>query len=75
VIVMNNRKLLGTGITGSAVAALCCGTPLLAIALGAFGLSAWLAWVDYVVLPALLAFFALSVYAIYRMRRRRTAAR
>ena len=72
---MNDRKLLGTGITGSAVAVLCCGTPLLAIALWAFGLSAWLAWVDYVVLPALLAFLALSVYAAYRMRRRRTAAR
>lgn len=71
---MDDRKLLQTGIIGSIVAALCCASPLLAIALGALGLSAWLAWTDYVVLPALLAFLALAVLALYRLRRR-TAAR
>ena len=64
-IAMDDRNLLGTGLIGSAIAALCCGTPLLAIALGS----------DYVVPPTLLAFLALSVYALYRMRRHRMAAR
>lgn len=73
--VISDRKLLGAGIIGSALAALCCGTPLLAIVLGFLGLSALLAWADYVTLPALLAFLALSIYALYRMRRRRMAAR
>lgn len=65
---MHDRTLLRTGIFGSVVAALCCGTSVLAIVLGALGLSAWLAWTDYVVLPALIAFLALTGYALYRMR-------
>ena len=49
---MNDRTLLRTGVVGSVVAALCCGTSVLALALGALGISAWLAWADYVVLLA-----------------------
>jgi mercuric ion transport protein len=37
---MDNRTLLRTGIVGTAVAALCCATPVLVILLGAVGLSA-----------------------------------
>ena len=64
---MNDRALLRTGIIGSVVAAVCCGTPALAFVLGALGVSAWLAWADYVVLPALIAFMALTGYAFYRI--------
>lgn len=67
---MRDRTLLRTGIIGSVVAALCCGTSVLAIVLGSIGLSAWLAWSDFVVLPALIAFLALTGYALYRMRLR-----
>src|SRR4051812_18369933 len=49
-------RMLGTGVVGTVIAALCCVTPVLAIVLGALGLSAWLAYADYVVLPALVAF-------------------
>ena len=67
---MNDRALLRTGIIGSIVTAVCCGTPALAFVLGTLGVSAWLAWADYVVLPALIAFLALTGYAFYRTRRR-----
>lgn len=64
---MTGRTLFGIGAIGSIVAALCC-TYLLAIVLGALGLSAWLAWSDYVVLPALLVFLAIAVYGFTRWR-------
>jgi mercuric ion transport protein len=63
---VKDRTLLRTGIVGSVVAALCCGTPVLAVLLGALGLSAWLAWADYVILPALIVFPALAFYALHR---------
>ena len=66
---MNDRKLLGVGIVGTVVAALCCFTPLLVVVLGAVGLSAALGWLDYVLLPALAFFIALTIYAVYRRRK------
>ncbi len=66
-----DRTLLATGVIGTAVAALCCFTPVLVVLLGAVGLSAWLGWLDYVLLPALAFFIGLTVYAV----RRRRAAR
>ena len=68
---MKDRKLLGTGIVGTVVMAVCCFTPLLVVLLGAVGLSAWLGWLDYVLLPALAAFAGLTVYAVIRTRRQR----
>lgn len=64
---MGGRKLFGIGVIGTIVAAICC-TPVLAIVLGALGLSAWLAWSDYVVIPALLVFLAIAVYGFTRWR-------
>ena len=66
---MTDRKLLCAGAVGTALAALCCFTPALAVLLGALGLSAWLAWADLVLLPALIACAALAGYAVYAMRR------
>ncbi|SET24642.1 mercury resistance system transport protein MerF [Oceanicella actignis] len=66
-----DRRLLAVGAVGTAVAALCCFTPLLVVALGALGLSAALGWLDYVLLPALAFFVALTVYALLRARRRK----
>jgi len=68
---MGDRKLLGTGIAGTAIAAVCCFTPALVVLLGALGLSAWLAWLDFVLLPALVLFAGLTVFALIRMRRQR----
>ena len=61
-------RWFGIGAIGVILAVLCC-TPLLAIVLGALGLSAWLAWSDYVVLPAFLAFLVLAVYGFTRWQR------
>ncbi len=66
---MNNNKMLATGLIGTAIAALCCFTPLLVIALGAVGLSAILGYLDYILLPALGIFILMTVFALYRRQR------
>lgn len=65
----NDKTLLRTGVAGTVIAALCCFTPVLVIAFGAAGLSAWLGYADYVLLPALAFFMGLTAYALYRRRR------
>jgi|GEM_PF-719539 len=69
---MNGNRLLTTGLVGTAVAALCCFTPLLVVTLGAVGLSAMLGWLDFVLIPALLFFAGLTLYAL--VKRHRTGA-
>ncbi len=67
---MNDKKLLGIGIGGTVVAALCCFTPILVVLLGVLGLSAALGWLDYVLFPALAFFIGLTIYAVHRRRKR-----
>ncbi len=73
---MNDRKLLGTGIIGAGIAAICCFTPALVIAFAALGLSAFMGWwLDvFVLFPALAFFLALTGYAVYRLKRNAGAA-
>jgi len=66
---MKDTTILKTGIIGSVIAAVCCATPILVIALGALGLSAWLGWVDYVLIPALVLFLAVTAYGLWRRQR------
>lgn len=66
---MNNNKMLATGLIGTVIAALCCFTPLLVIALGAVGLSAILGYLDYILLPALGIFILMTIFALYRRQR------
>ena len=69
-----DRKLMGIGGVGAAVAALCCFTPLLVVSLGALGLSGLVGWwLDLILFPALGLFLTLLGYGIY-LRQRRTAA-
>lgn len=63
---MNNRALFRTGVIGAVVAALCCATPILGIALGAIGLSALAAKADYVLIPVLVASLGLIGIELYR---------
>ena len=63
---MTNNQLLGTGIVGTVVAAICCFTPLLVVLLAAVGLSSWLGWLDYVLFPSLAIFVAITIYAAMR---------
>ena len=71
---MTNKKLLCTGATGTVITAICCFTPVLAVLLGALGLTAWLGWIDYVLYPALAVFIAITVYALTMGRRKPKAA-
>jgi mercuric ion transport protein len=66
---MNDRTITRAGIVGAVIAAICCFTPILVIALGAVGLSAWLGWLDYVLLPALFLALGLIAYGLWRQRR------
>jgi mercuric ion transport protein len=66
---MKDRALIAIGAVGVVLAAICCVAPLLAVVLGAFGLTAGLAKAAYVVIPALLVCAGLVVY---RLNRRRT---
>ena len=63
---MKKSKLLRVGIIGSAVAALCCFTPILVVLLGAVGLSAAVGYLDYVLLPALAIFIIVTIYALLK---------
>ena len=65
---MDDRRLLRTGIIGSAVVAVCCFTPVLVILLAATGLAAITGWLDYVLLPALAFFLGLTGYALWKRR-------
>ena len=65
----SDNKLLGAGIIGTVVAALCCFTPVLVLLLGAAGLGALTGYLDYVLLPALVSFIGLTIYAIARRRK------
>jgi len=63
---MKKSTLLKTGIIGTAVAALCCFTPVLVLLFGAVGLAAWIGHLDAVLMPALAFFFLLTVYAFFK---------
>jgi mercuric ion transport protein len=65
---MRDRTLITTGVGGGLIAAICCATPLLAIAFGAIGFTAWLAKADYIVMPALIICLALVGFGPYRSR-------
>jgi mercuric ion transport protein len=71
---MNDRTLVKTGVIGAVIAAVCCATPVLLIALGAVGLSTLTGYLDYVLLPALALCIGLIGYGLYRQRRTGAAA-
>jgi mercuric ion transport protein len=64
-----NSKLIGTGIAGALLSMLCCFTPVLAVLLGALGLTAFVVKLDYVLVPVFVASLALVVFALLRRRR------
>ena len=68
---MIDKGPLCTGAAGSVIAAICCFTPVLVIAFGLIGLSAWVGWLDYVLFPILAFFLGLTGYALYRIRQGR----
>jgi mercuric ion transport protein len=71
---MRDRTIITTGVIGGALAAICCATPLLAVVLGAVGLTAWLAKADYVLIPALIICLGLIGIGLYRSLARQDRA-
>ena len=65
---MDDRTLVRTGVIGGLIAAVCCATPILVIALAAAGLSAWAAKADYVLIPVILLCIGLVAVGLYRRR-------
>ena len=61
---MRNRTILGVGIIGTVIAALCCFTSVLVVLLGVVGLSALTGYLDVVLFPALAFFIGLTTYAL-----------
>lgn len=66
-----HTKLLRIGIGGTAIAALCCFTPILVVLLGVVGVAAWVGYLDFVLFPALAMFIGITGYAWYQRRRAR----
>ncbi len=60
-----DKKLLRTGFSGAAIAAICCFTPALVVLFGFAGLSAFVGWLDYGLFPMLFASLGLVAYALY----------
>ena len=67
----SGRIIIIVGAVGALLAAICCRTPLLAVLLGAVGLTAWLAKADYVLIPALVLCLGLVGFGLYRKRVRK----
>ena len=63
---MTDRSLIATGGVAAVLAAICCATPILAVLLGAIGLTAWVAKADYIVMPVLVVGIALVGFGRYR---------
>lgn len=63
-------RLLGVGLGGGVIAALCCFTPLLPWLLTGLGLSGLIGYLytDALLLPVLAGFLLLSGYALWRRR-------
>jgi mercuric ion transport protein len=70
---MSDSALIKTGIIGAVIAAVCCATPVLVIALGAVGLSALTGYLDYVLLPVLALSIGLVGYGFYKKRQSASA--
>lgn len=66
---MNRNRLMTFGLTGAALTALCCFTPILVGLLGLVGLGVVTGYLDYVLLPALTAFLGLALYSLFRRNR------
>ena len=59
---MTNKLLLRVGITGTVLAALCCFTPTLVIALTALGMASLIPRLDPILIPILMFFAAFTFW-------------
>lgn len=62
---MNDKTMLRTGLIGSAIAVLCCLTPLLVVVVAGVGLSAIIGWLDYALFPLFFASLGITAQALW----------
>ena len=63
---MDDKKLLRNGVIGTAIAALCCFTPVLVILLGFAGLSGIIGGLDYFLFPMMFVSMGFISSALFR---------
>ena len=67
------RALIGAGLVGTVLAAICCFTPLLVVVLPAVGLGTWLTGIDWALLPLLFVSVGVLALGLMRLRARTDA--
>ena len=67
---MNDRALIGFGMAGAVIAAVCSAAQLLVVGLPLAGVGAWPPGADLVMLPLILAALGLVAWGIHRRRAR-----
>lgn len=72
---MTRLRLFWGGLATFVLASLCCVTPVLIVALGFLGLSAWAAWLDFVLLPLMGIGLAATIVGAWGLLRHRRACR
>ncbi|MFJ1311884.1 hypothetical protein [Agrobacterium sp. P15N1-A] len=70
---MTDGRFIGLGDVGL-LAVLCCAAPFVLVAVGSFGISAWLAATGYVVVPIVLAVIGVAGFYFYRRSRSASSA-
>jgi len=66
---VRERNRFVAAVVGTVLVALCCFTPVLAIALGALGLAAWTGYLDWILWPLLVVLIYVGVRAYGEWRR------
>ncbi len=64
-----NKKGFFAALAGTLFVALCCFTPILIIALGAVGFSAFTPYLDYVLLPSMAVLIALTIVSYRKWKK------
>jgi mercuric ion transport protein len=63
------RKNFIASLVGTLLVAVCCFTPVLVLALGAAGLSAYVPYLDFILIPALAVLITITVVSFIKWRK------
>jgi mercuric ion transport protein len=64
------RNKFITSLAGTLLVALCCFTPVLVLALGAAGLSAYIPYLDFILLPAFAVLIITTVVSFIKWKKK-----
>ncbi len=63
---MEKDKMLGIGLAGLGIAAICYFTPMLILFLRVFGLGSLVAWLNLLLVPAMVLFAAMTLLSAWK---------